>query len=360
MNNYVIYYRVSTQRQGKSGLGLEAQASAAATFTKDGTVLAEYRDIESGKTHTNRPGLQDAMQHCQRTGATLIIAKLDRLSRNAHFLAGLMESGIDFTACDMPVANKFTIRILAAVAEHERNIISQRAKDACAARFAREKKLGIVRKNNPPHGPGHGSKPRPPRPEEIKLMLDLHHGGTSYGEITRQLNALHITTPSGRKWTAQTTAYHLHRAGTEKITHTGWRQTLPASPEALAEIRRLHALDYQIKAIAERLNLANLASPAGKQWNYVNVRLQLERAGIPIRPRRFEPGDRHGNASTLLILRELRDQGTTLQRIADHANAQNLLTYYGKPWTWRSVRNALRRIQATTLHLVQRKEQPAA
>ena len=132
---YVAYYRVSTQRQGVSGLGLEAQRASVLAY--NGAVLAEYVEVESGRRHVNRPELERALGHCRSAKAILLIAKLDRLSRNVAFLASLMESGVEFVACDMPQASRFTLHILAAVAEHESKMISERTKAAIAARVAR-------------------------------------------------------------------------------------------------------------------------------------------------------------------------------------------------------------------------------
>ncbi len=118
MTAFIAYLRVSTQKQGDSGLGLEAQESAIARYAANGTVLATFREVESGK-RSDRPELRKALDMAKRTGATLVIAKLDRLARNVHFISGLMDSGVEFVACDNPTANRLTLHILAAMAEHE-------------------------------------------------------------------------------------------------------------------------------------------------------------------------------------------------------------------------------------------------
>lgn len=140
---YIAYYRVSTSRQGESGLGLEAQQKAVADYLNGGNwhIVAEYTEIESGKLN-NRPTLAAAIAACKKHKATLIIAKLDRLARNVHFISGLMESGIEFVAVDNPNANKLMIHMLAAFAEHEREMISKRTKEALAAAKERGVKLG--------------------------------------------------------------------------------------------------------------------------------------------------------------------------------------------------------------------------
>lgn len=143
---FIAYFRVSTQRQGQSGLGLDAQRHSVMSYLNGGDwqLLGEYTDIESGK-HDNRPQLQAAMKHCRLTGATLVIAKLDRLSRDASFLIGLEKSGIEFVAVDIPNANRLTIGIMAVMVQHEREMISLRTREALAAAKKRGVKLGGFR-----------------------------------------------------------------------------------------------------------------------------------------------------------------------------------------------------------------------
>lgn len=140
---FVSYVRVSTQRQGASGLGLEAQRKAVADYLRDraGELVGEFTEVESGKRN-DRPQLAAALASCKRHKAVLVIAKLDRLARNVAFVANLMESGAEFVAVDMPMANRLTVHILAAVAEHEREMISARTMAALAASKARGRRLG--------------------------------------------------------------------------------------------------------------------------------------------------------------------------------------------------------------------------
>ena len=141
---FISYLRVSTDKQGANGLGIEAQRKAIADFLNGGNweLIKEFIEVESGKRTDNRPMLKNALDTCKRTGARLLIAKLDRLSRNVAFIANLLESAVDFVAVDFPNANKLTIHILAAMAEHEREMISKRTKEALKAAKARGVKLG--------------------------------------------------------------------------------------------------------------------------------------------------------------------------------------------------------------------------
>src|SRR5271166_1804391 len=135
-DHYVGYYRVSTERQGRSGLGLEAQQTAVEAFIAskgdDAKLVASYVEVESGKRSDNRPELTKAMEHARLTGSTLLIAKLDRLSRDAHFLLGLQKAGVRFVAADMPEANELVVGIMAVIAQAERKMISTRTKAALA------------------------------------------------------------------------------------------------------------------------------------------------------------------------------------------------------------------------------------
>jgi len=145
---FVSYLRVSTDKQGRSGLGLEAQREAVSRFLVGGTasLIAEYVEVESGKRNA-RPQLQAAIGHAKATGAKLVIARLDRLARNLHFVSSLQERGVDFVAADMPDANRLTIHIIAAVAEAVGRTISENTKSALAAAKARVRVTG--QRNHP-------------------------------------------------------------------------------------------------------------------------------------------------------------------------------------------------------------------
>lgn len=217
MTPFIAYYRVSTDKQGRSGLGLDAQKQAVAEFVQGrGNILCEFTEIESGKK-SDRPQLAEALAMCRRHKAKLIIAKLDRLARNVHFISGLMESSVDFIAVDMPEANRLTIHILAAVAEHEREMISQRTKAALAAAKVRGVRLG-----NPTPLPSSLKARAVWRTNTAKfretvkpLILELQAKGYSYNAIAKELNRRHIPTANGRQWYHKTVSNLLKGASSK-------------------------------------------------------------------------------------------------------------------------------------------------
>lgn len=197
---FVAYYRVSTDRQGQSGLGLDAQQEAVERYVgiEQGNLIETFTEVESGK-RKNRPQLTAAISLCRRKKAILVIAKLDRLARNVHFVSGLMESGVDFIACDNPHANRLMVHMLAAFAEHEREMISARTKDALAAAKARGVRLGVAGKDrareNKATADAFAEKMAP-----ILDSLRIHDGLTGYEEMAQALNELRIPTARGGQW----------------------------------------------------------------------------------------------------------------------------------------------------------------
>ena len=202
---FIAYFRVSTDRQGKSGLGLEAQREAVMNYLNGGrwTLIGEFTEIESGK-RSDRPQLAAALAACKKQKAKLVIAKLDRLSRNLAFIAALMESGVEFVAVDNPHATKLTVHILAAVAEHERDLISERTKAALAAAKARGKVLGS--KNIAEVGRlGVAAVKANARrfAANVRPIIEeiMKAGATSHNAIAQQLNARNVKTARGGTWT---------------------------------------------------------------------------------------------------------------------------------------------------------------
>lgn len=228
---FIGYVRVSTDRQGRSGLGLEAQREAINRHLHPGDRLLTplHVEVESGRRN-DRPELAKALERCRATGAVLLIAKLDRLARDAHFLLGLEKAGVEFVACDMPHANRLTIGIMALVAEEEARATSARTKAALAAAKARGTRLGGLR-----------SGQRPPTAEEraagaekaakakrriadhaahrhAARVLDLRASGATLVAIADTLRAEGATTPrGGTGWTATAVRRVLLRVEGERI-----------------------------------------------------------------------------------------------------------------------------------------------
>jgi DNA invertase Pin-like site-specific DNA recombinase len=213
---FVAYFRVSTDKQGKSGLGLNAQRKAVLDFLDGGkwTLIDEFVEIESGKQN-DRPQLAAALAVCKKHRAKLVIAKLDRLSRNLAFIAALMDSGAEFVACDMPHANKLTVHILAAVAEHEREMISDRTKAALAAAKARGKKLGNPKLAEARKRAVQGNKSAAARyaANVLPVIREIRASGVqSLRGVARALAARGIKTARGGEWTAVQVGDILRRA----------------------------------------------------------------------------------------------------------------------------------------------------
>jgi DNA invertase Pin-like site-specific DNA recombinase len=197
---FIAYFRVSTDRQGRSGLGLDAQREAVARYLESigGILFAEFTEIETGKRN-DRPELERALAICRRQKARLVIAKLDRLSRNVAFIAAMMDSGVEFVACDNPHATRLTLHILAAVAEHEREMIAARTKAALQAAKARGVRLG---QNGNRLAMGNRSAAIS-RANGLKNILK-ELSGLSTRQIAAELTARGIATPRGGRWHPQT------------------------------------------------------------------------------------------------------------------------------------------------------------
>lgn len=217
----VAYYRVSTKQQGASGLGLEAQKSAIETYAAriGSSLVGTFREVETGK-RSDRPELQKALSCARRAGGILVVAKLDRLARNVAFTSALLESGVEFVACDMPQANRFMIQVMAAVAEYEAKLISERTKAALAAARARGVKLGSAR---PGHWEGREEARRKGAAKgrklavaarKLKAMRDdcysdllptirqMREEGATFQAVAERLNADGHSTSRGGQWSA--------------------------------------------------------------------------------------------------------------------------------------------------------------
>ena len=227
---YISYLRVSTDRQGRSGLGIEAQRKAVGDYLNGGrwTLVSEFIEVETGTRKGERPKLQEALAACRIYGAQLVIAKLDRLARNVAFISNLMESGVDFTAVDFPQANRLTVHILAAVAEHEAEAISRRTKEALAAAKARGVRIGGDRGNL--HRVRDLGRTRAiiarkttarQRATDLKPVIDevRASGVESLGGIARALEERRIRTAQGKdRWSPQQVSRVLQQMENAPIT----------------------------------------------------------------------------------------------------------------------------------------------
>ena len=218
MSAFIAYVRVSTQKQGDSGLGLEAQAAAISAHVGNGNLVATYTEVESGKRN-DRPELAKALRHAKAIGATLLVAKLDRLARNVHFVSGLMSAGVDFVACDNPNANRLTVHILAAVAEDEAARISARTKAALAAAKARGVTLGGFRgcvptaEDRATSATVRSTTAATRASALVPIISELRAAGaTSLRDLANGLNVRGIPAPRGGEWSAVQVQRMLARA----------------------------------------------------------------------------------------------------------------------------------------------------
>jgi DNA invertase Pin-like site-specific DNA recombinase len=199
----IAYIRVSTQKQGRSGLGLEAQQHAVQAFARSvrGNIVATFTEVETGK-RANRPELSKAIEAARKAGATLVIAKLDRLARNVEFTAALMNSGIEFIACDCPHATPLTIHILAAVAEDEARRISERTTAALPAAKRRGVKLGSMTKARQRQGASANGLAATAHAAEIRPLAEKKRkAGKTLQEIADWLSGRGLRTRYGKQWT---------------------------------------------------------------------------------------------------------------------------------------------------------------
>lgn len=214
MKKFVVYLRVSTSRQGESGLGLEAQRAAVGNFVRSmngqGEIVKEFVEIESGK-RVDRPVLAEAIRFCRESSSVLLVAKLDRLSRNLHFITTLQNSKVEFCSADNPHLTPFLVHILVAVAEHERNLIASRTKAALEAAKARGVKLGNPRYEEAvPKAVAARQAIATERNTELRRIVRetmAKTGLTKLADIAEALNLRGIKTNQG----CQFTPTHIHR-----------------------------------------------------------------------------------------------------------------------------------------------------
>lgn len=203
MKRLVPYFRVSTTKQGESGLGLEAQQAAVRAYARScgATIVTSFREVESGRKSA-RPQLAAAIEACRKNKATLVVAKLDRLARSVSFTSSLMDSGVEFVCCDVPSANRLTIHILSAVAQNEAEAIGQRTKAALAALKARGVKLGNSTAALRRKACEANVKSAQMWNSEIRVLAAKRRAaGRTLQEVADYLTGRGVLTRRGNKWT---------------------------------------------------------------------------------------------------------------------------------------------------------------
>lgn len=206
--NYVAYLRQSTTKQERSGLGIEAQRDIINSFIKEGVILAEYVETESGRK-SDRPKLQEALTLCRKTNSILIVAKLDRLSRNVAFTSKLLESDVEIIFCDFPQANRLILHIISSIAEYEANLISQRTRQSLKAKKERGVKLGksenLMNKHN--EAIAHSNQTNRIKAQNnannmraVALVRSMVKEGLTISQMTKQLNEQGFVSSKGCKF----------------------------------------------------------------------------------------------------------------------------------------------------------------
>lgn len=208
MGNYIAYLRQSTTKQEKSGLGIEAQRNIIHSFVKEGLIIAEFVETESGKK-SDRPKLQEALALCRKTNSILIVAKLDRLSRNVAFTSKLLESDVEITFCDFPQANRLILHIISSIAEYEANLISQRTRQSLKAKKERGVKLGksenLMNKHNEAVARSNQTnrikaKNNANNMRAVALLRSMIKEGLTISQMTKQLNEQGFVSSKGCKF----------------------------------------------------------------------------------------------------------------------------------------------------------------
>jgi DNA invertase Pin-like site-specific DNA recombinase len=352
---YVAYYRVSTGKQGRSGLGLEAQRAVVSQFvaTASGKLFAEFTEIKSGST-SNRPQLDEALRTCRIRRATLVIARLDRLSRNVGLIARLMESGLEFVAADFPHANRLTIHILAAVAEYEAKVISERIKAGLAAAKARGVKLGGTKgscRGNMRAAVAASVLSRQRRAKArardlAPIVWGLIAQGKSRAEIAEELARRGIRTPRNGKWCVSAIARIQKRTKDEFASAPDVANAIKIGPRHFRMIERardIAPLAWELRnqgktliAIVEELTRRDFPASMNRPWNTSMVRRMLNLTvgepcahGQPIMLVRnaLHIVQAENRAKELApMLWELRSKGQSYCAIARELNRRNIVS----------------------------------
>ena len=392
----VGYFRVSTQMQGTDGLGMDAQRSSIAAYAKTNRcrILAAYEEVETGRRgHLhNRPELRKAIAHARRASAVLVIARIDRLARNVLVTAQLLESGVEFVACDNPHTNRLTIQIMAAMAEHESRLISERVKAAFAERRARGlPHPGGTLKFNPEvqrravlaSAAARIARTRAAYADLVPMIIRLRMDLMTLKEIAAHLNAIGHRTQGGRNWKASCVSRLLIREG---LTHLRKRPFPPALSQAsrekglrafkLAQARRtreadavlaplalaLHKQSRGFTFVARGLNNAGYKTLRGTPWRGETVAALLVRQGAiskdwprpPTNPdvmRKVTAAAaivnrrraREGYANVIPFIVDCFQSGDSLNDIASRLNRLGYKTRRGNQFDGTRVKSVLKR-----------------
>jgi DNA invertase Pin-like site-specific DNA recombinase len=367
---YVAYYRVSTQRQGHSGLGLEAQRESVARYVErvSGKLVAEFKEATSGLKR-NRPQLAEAIRICRMRRAVLVIARLDRLARNVAMIADLMDSELEFVAVDFPVASRLTLHVLATIAEYESRLISERTKAALAVVKARGIKLGSRRPAtgfaDPTAAVAASVKTRKgkalARAMDLgPLIWEMFAKGKPHDEIARELNRQGINTPRDAKWEGEGVRRVMRL--TEKAfpllvkaatARPDWRKVRAGerAKELGPLVWSLRRDGFSLTSIAEEMKRRAVPTPRGGKWQTSSVHrlLSATKATVPdagtiIKANRIGRRAAHARQRALdlaPLVEELRGKGKTLRAIAAEFNKRGIRSGRGKPWCCTSVRQIL-------------------
>jgi DNA invertase Pin-like site-specific DNA recombinase len=357
----IAYYRVSTQKQGRSGLGLEAQQRAVRDHLDktNRRLIAEFVEIESGK-NPDRPKLLEALKLCRLTRSKLIVARLDRLARNVAFVSRLMEAGVDFEAVDFPQANRLTIHILAAVAEYEARLISERIKVALAAARARGVKFGR-RFPSPGHLPGL-EKGRRVQMEKVAartadlapVIAEIRAAGfVSIRAVARQLDLRGIRPLRSNEWGQRSVGKLLSRLSVARSVSES-KQARRAAMQRWAAALTPVITDVRgsghktLESIADELNARGVPCFRGGQWDHTALRRALR--CVPEEQRQSVYLTREEFASRLRpVIEEIQAAGKLgSQSIADALNARGIRGSLGGRWEHAQVRSLLKRLSMVT------------
>ena len=303
MRRYVAYYRVLTGRQQLSGLGIDAQREAVQKFARDnsGQLIAEFSETSSGRKNS-RPQLNEAIRICRVFRAVLIIARLDRLARNVEMIASLMESGLEFVAADFPHANRFTIHILAAVAEYESKLNSERVKLVHAQAKQRGVKLGQYRSDaiRRFHPICRSASNRARKEKALSRARDLapiiwklKATGKTWSEIAAEMNSLGIATPKRGSWYSSAIKRIVKATASEFGSTPEANAAAPGSRilkmlQREREIGPMLALfkvrGMALTAMSAELHARGLKPPRGKRWSTSTLSRYITRPTIAAAP----------------------------------------------------------------------------